>query len=490
MNTQNLKNLFHSQLEACSEEYHRALVEKFGDQIDSQELLETLNRVRGTQNLDLTKKVKTTKNPKEPKPAKKPKEPKDPSALCQARTWGDGSGDHQCTFGSGSNGLCTKHAKAEQECCVPCTTTDNGNKRVGLYMGRINQWQDGVEGILPYKDELGLLRIEWTSDHMKSIIHAALEDGTCQRPDTGIASKKGRKPTSKKSAAAAELAAIVPTQLETSSEPAAEPETSSEQAADPEIGIASKWKDLCKPTNTITKTITTSTSTTTTSTSPNTITTTTIITTTETRSPTPIALPIALPVSVSWACSKCTYIHEGDFVSKTTCEMCETPRLKQAQKHVKKETSSKKPKNNHRGPAIDKLSDGTKDPSAYVAQIEAGFSKTRITKVSSKKLFYKYKKQAPPHKPPNPTIFVPVPPSNEQLLKNIRIKLALNPKNKGTKSWYRYEAYQHATTLYEYLYAGGGGGNGDYKYDFAEGNLSIHPDDEWWSQPIPDPIFD
>ena len=234
MNTQNLKNLFHSQLEACSEEYHRALVEKFGDQIDSQELLETLNRVRGTQNLDLTKKVKTTKNPKEPKPAKKPKEPKDPSALCQARTWGDGSGDHQCTFGSGSNGLCTKHAKAEQECCVPCTTTDNGNKRVGLYMGRINQWQDGVEGILPYKDELGLLRIEWTSDHMKSIIHAALEDGTCQRPDTGIASKKGRKPTSKKSAAAAELAAIVPTQLETSSEPAAEPETSSEPAVEPE----------------------------------------------------------------------------------------------------------------------------------------------------------------------------------------------------------------------------------------------------------------
>tara|TARA_Y100000385_G_scaffold86369_1_gene88734 strand:- start:1823 stop:2476 length:654 start_codon:yes stop_codon:yes gene_type:complete len=154
------------------------------------------------------------------------------------------------------------------------------------------------------------------------------------------------------------------------------------------------------------------------------------------------------------------------------------------------ETSSKKPKNNHRGPAIDKLSDGTKDPSAYVAQIEAGFSKTRITKVSSKKPFYKYKKQAQKNKPPNPTIFVPVPPSNEQLLKNIRIKLAVNPKNKGTKSWHRYEAYQHATTLYEYLYAGGGGGNGDYKYDFAEGNLSIHPGDEWWSQPIPEPIFD
>ena len=215
MNTQNLKNLFHFQLDACSEEYHRALMEKFGDQIDSQELLETLNRVRGTQDLDLTKKVKATKKPKADK---KPKEPKDPSALCQARTWGDGSGDHQCTFGPGSNGLCTKHAKLEKECCVPCTTTDNGNKRCGLYMGRINQWQDGVEGILPYKDPLGLLRIEWTSDHMKSIITAALEDGTCKRPDTGIASKKGRKTTSKKSAAAAELAAIVPATLDTSTQ--------------------------------------------------------------------------------------------------------------------------------------------------------------------------------------------------------------------------------------------------------------------------------
>jgi len=217
MNTQNLKNLFHFQLDACSEEYHRALMEKFGDQIDSQELLETLNRVRGTQNLDLTKKVKTTKNPKEPKPAKKPKEPKDPSALCQARTWGDGSGEHQCTFGPGPNGLCTKHAKQELECCVPCSTTDEGNKRKGLFMGRINQWQDGVEGVLPYKDDMGLLRIEWASAHMKSIIQAALEDGSCKRPETGLSSKRGRKPTSKKSSTAdAELAAIVPATLDTS----------------------------------------------------------------------------------------------------------------------------------------------------------------------------------------------------------------------------------------------------------------------------------
>jgi hypothetical protein len=70
MNTPNLKNFFHSQLEACSEEYHHAQMEKFGDQIDSQELHETLNRVSGTQDLDLTKKVKTTKKPKA---AKKPK---------------------------------------------------------------------------------------------------------------------------------------------------------------------------------------------------------------------------------------------------------------------------------------------------------------------------------------------------------------------------------------------------------------------------------
>lgn len=143
-------------------------------------------------------------------------------------------------------------------------------------------------------------------------------------------------------------------------------------------------------------------------------------------------------------------------------------------------------KNNHRGPAIDKSDDGTKDPSAYIAQIEAGFSKTRITKVSSKKEFYKYTEQAPPkcfYK--NPTVFIPIPPSDEQVLKNTRVEVAPNPKNKGTKSWHRYEAYKNATTLYEYLYAGGGGGNGDYKYDFFKCHLKIL--DPWWTS-IPEPI--
>ena len=229
MSTQNLKNLFHSQLDACAQEYYQALMEKYGDKIDSQELLDTLNRVRGTQDLDLTKKTKPAKKPKEPKEAKpaKTKEPKSPESLCQARTWGDGSGECRCSFGAGPNGLCAKHAKQELECAVPCSTTDNGHKRLGLYMGRINQWQDGVEGILPYKDQLGLLRIEWTSDHMKAIVEAALEDGSCKRPDTGLQSKRGRKPGSKKAAKVAELAAIVDME-ETSPEPAADPETSPE----------------------------------------------------------------------------------------------------------------------------------------------------------------------------------------------------------------------------------------------------------------------
>jgi len=143
-------------------------------------------------------------------------------------------------------------------------------------------------------------------------------------------------------------------------------------------------------------------------------------------------------------------------------------------------------KNNHRGPAIDKFDDGTKDPSAYIAQIEAGFSKTRITKVSSKKEFYKYTQQTPPKCSfKNDTVFIPVPPSDEQVLKNTRVELIPNPKNKGTKSWHRYEAYKSATTLYEYLYAGGGGGNGDYKNDFFCGYLKIL--DPWWTS-IPEPI--
>ena len=77
-------------------------------------------------------------------------------------------------------------------------------------MGRIDQWQDGVEGILPYKDQNGLLRIpNWNYDHMKTIVRSALEDGTCKRPDTGYGSSAPRKTTSKKSAKVAELVAIV-----------------------------------------------------------------------------------------------------------------------------------------------------------------------------------------------------------------------------------------------------------------------------------------
>ena len=233
--TQSLKNLFHSQLDACTQEYHQALMEKFGDKIDSQELLDTLNRVRGTQELDLTKKTKPAKKPKEPKEPKAPKtkELKNPESLCQARTWGDGSGECRCSFAAGPNGLCTKHAKQELECAVPCSTTDNGHKRLGLFMGRINQWQDGVEGILPYKDELGLLRIVWPSDHMKAIIRTAIEDGTCKYPVTGYGSLKTTSKKSAKSAKVAELVAIVD-MPETSPEPAAEPETSSKPAAKPE----------------------------------------------------------------------------------------------------------------------------------------------------------------------------------------------------------------------------------------------------------------
>ena len=83
---------------------------------------------------------------------------------CQARVWGDGSGNNQCSFSPGVTGLCTKHAKQEAKCCVPCTTIEDGKKRIGLFMGRINQWQDNIVGILPFKDENNVVRIiGWAS---------------------------------------------------------------------------------------------------------------------------------------------------------------------------------------------------------------------------------------------------------------------------------------------------------------------------------------
>jgi len=240
-------------------DFEQALITKFG--INAQELHQLFEEHSLTK-----KKGKFPKETKTPKPRKTDKE------QCEARVWGDGSGKKQCPSAAGPTGLCGKHARLEQECSVPCTTTNNGTKRVGLFMGRVTHWQDGVEGILPFKDQNNVVRIDWACHRTLTATINQVDEGratfppkpqlgskwlnkrdkaldevlylaeiahareTSPSPEPAPEPKpKTAKKTSKKSTAAAELAAIVQAvKKETSPEPAPEPETSPEPAPEPE----------------------------------------------------------------------------------------------------------------------------------------------------------------------------------------------------------------------------------------------------------------
>ena len=122
-----------------------------------------------------------------------------PECRCMARVWGSGSGTDQCSF-SKKNGLdyCTKHAKLAAICCEPCKVDANG-KKMGLFCGRIDQFQDGEDGVPPYKDATGIIRIEWTSDEMKTRVEEELGNGVEMHLQGGRSSKKKKKGRKKKS---------------------------------------------------------------------------------------------------------------------------------------------------------------------------------------------------------------------------------------------------------------------------------------------------
>ena len=94
-----------------------------------------------------------------------------------ARVWGDGNGK-QCGFKAigGDSDLCTRHTKQSKICNIPCTRDDSG-KKLGLFCGRMDQWQDDEEGIMPYKDSDGTIQIIWPREIMKEKLRIDLENG-------------------------------------------------------------------------------------------------------------------------------------------------------------------------------------------------------------------------------------------------------------------------------------------------------------------------
>jgi len=172
--SEQIQQLFHSQLSGHAQEISRKVLEVHGN---VEGLETTIQEYLATANLDMNVGGKTKSKSKSnaiPKSRKKT----EPEDRCQARVWGDGDGTSQCSFSACSNGLCTKHSKAEAECAIPCQVTPEGKVR-GLYMGRITDFQDGQANIPPYKDSNNIVRINWPKGEAKSVISSGLENGEC-----------------------------------------------------------------------------------------------------------------------------------------------------------------------------------------------------------------------------------------------------------------------------------------------------------------------
>lgn len=97
---------------------------------------------------------------------------------CEARVWKDGLANHRCSCKVFVNGLCKTHAKKELLCSSACEVDENG-QRYGLWHGRYNLFQDGIPGVLPYKDKNNILRQRWLSPEMIEIINNDIANNTC-----------------------------------------------------------------------------------------------------------------------------------------------------------------------------------------------------------------------------------------------------------------------------------------------------------------------
>ena len=105
-----------------------------------------------------------------------PRKDIDESLRCMARVWGNGNGDSQCRFKIKDGDYCSRHSKQASIEIKPCVRDENG-KKVGLWCGRIDQWQDDNIGIPPYKDSNNVVQIIWNNDNVKHKIKIDIEDG-------------------------------------------------------------------------------------------------------------------------------------------------------------------------------------------------------------------------------------------------------------------------------------------------------------------------
>ena len=174
--SQIVQNLFSSQLEAMAKQ----MATQFN--LPKEELMKMVTSHSISVNLlELTTKKGNKKSIKTPITKEN---------RCMARVWGSGTGTDQCNCIKKDGDYCTRHAKQAAICEQPCMLDDNG-KKLGLFCGRIDQFQEGTT--LPPFAVAGQIRIEWDSLEFKEAIDAGILNGTYKRTN-----KTGNKAKTKK----------------------------------------------------------------------------------------------------------------------------------------------------------------------------------------------------------------------------------------------------------------------------------------------------
>jgi len=205
---------------------------KAREHCDGMNLVEAVNK--------LPKKART-------KRATRTATPADPSCRCMARVWQSGSGLDQCTRTrlDGAD-YCKSHAKKAVQGELACQVAPEGKSlanvpaklRIGLWCGRVDEWQDGEEGIPPYKDSDGIIRIEWSSETMKARLVEELEEGTARHAgERRPRSRKTNTPTTVEASVVAEVTTAVEDDTSAAMMDALDqgPEVVGESAKEPEV---------------------------------------------------------------------------------------------------------------------------------------------------------------------------------------------------------------------------------------------------------------
>ena len=169
-------------------------------------------RCSGLNLVEATAKIPKKRGPKKAS-SSTPRATPEPGCRCMARVWQSGSGHDQCAKSRADGDYCKTHAKKAAICPLAVQVAAEGKNlahvpaklKIGLWCGRIDQFQDGQDGIPPYKDSDGIVRIEWSSDEMRAVVEADIEAGTARFAGEG-AKKTTRRKAKTPEPAQAELA--------------------------------------------------------------------------------------------------------------------------------------------------------------------------------------------------------------------------------------------------------------------------------------------